>query len=169
MALRTASTAMARVERPEPREYSVSPTPTMQYLSRRWHMNSPSNDRSRHASAGRRRARGSLAAAARDRRRHAQSDVHAAGDPALAGQEARAAAQPAGGGAGAQRVGAVGDGAQQDEEQAEREDLRLRAAPREVDELRQEREEEQRRLGIQDIDDDAVDERAPQRSGPAAL
>src|SRR5712664_1339385 len=33
MALRTASTAMARVERPEPREYSVSPTPTMQYLS----------------------------------------------------------------------------------------------------------------------------------------
>src|SRR2546429_575183 len=33
MALPTASTAMARVERPEPREYSVSPTPTMQYLS----------------------------------------------------------------------------------------------------------------------------------------
>src|SRR2546422_2826149 len=33
MALRTASTAIARVERPEPREYSVSPTPTMQYLS----------------------------------------------------------------------------------------------------------------------------------------
>src|SRR4029077_5393381 len=33
IALRTASTAMARVERPEPREYSASPTPTMQYLS----------------------------------------------------------------------------------------------------------------------------------------
>src|ERR1051325_8987807 len=33
MALRTASTAIARVERLEPREYSVSPTPTMQYLS----------------------------------------------------------------------------------------------------------------------------------------
>src|SRR2546425_4849445 len=32
MALRTASTAMARVERPEPLEYSVSPMPTMQYL-----------------------------------------------------------------------------------------------------------------------------------------
>src|SRR5215831_3848021 len=36
MALRTASTAIARVERLEPREYSVSPTPTMQYLSFRW-------------------------------------------------------------------------------------------------------------------------------------
>src|SRR3989338_9784125 len=34
MARRTASTAIARVVRPEPREYSVSPTPTMQYLSR---------------------------------------------------------------------------------------------------------------------------------------
>src|SRR5262249_54070997 len=33
MALRIASTASARVVRPEPREYSVSPTPTMQYLS----------------------------------------------------------------------------------------------------------------------------------------
>src|SRR5215813_2333980 len=33
MALRMASTAIARVVRPEPREYSVSPTPTMQYLS----------------------------------------------------------------------------------------------------------------------------------------
>src|SRR5437867_9998973 len=34
MAFRTASTAIERVVRPEPREYSVSPTPTMQYLSR---------------------------------------------------------------------------------------------------------------------------------------
>src|SRR5262249_21442786 len=34
IALRTASTAMARVVRPECREYSVSPMPTMQYLSR---------------------------------------------------------------------------------------------------------------------------------------
>src|SRR5262245_4596930 len=33
MALRIASTAIARVVRPDPREYSVSPTPTMQYLS----------------------------------------------------------------------------------------------------------------------------------------
>src|SRR5215475_8949939 len=33
IALRTASTAIARVERLDPREYSVSPTPTMQYLS----------------------------------------------------------------------------------------------------------------------------------------
>src|SRR5262249_12708494 len=34
IALRMASTAMARVVRPAAREYSVSPTPTMQYLSR---------------------------------------------------------------------------------------------------------------------------------------
>src|SRR5215471_9405299 len=34
IALRMASTAMARVVRPDAREYSVSPTPTMQYLSR---------------------------------------------------------------------------------------------------------------------------------------
>src|SRR5262245_30897576 len=34
MALRTASTAMARVVRPEFLENSVSPIPTMQYLSR---------------------------------------------------------------------------------------------------------------------------------------
>src|SRR6059036_3926145 len=34
IALRMASTAIARVVRPECREYSVSPTPTMQYLSR---------------------------------------------------------------------------------------------------------------------------------------
>src|SRR2546425_11802305 len=34
IALRTASTAIARVVRPERLEYSVSPTPTMQYLSR---------------------------------------------------------------------------------------------------------------------------------------
>ena len=33
MALTMASTAMARVVRPELREYSVSPTPTMQYRS----------------------------------------------------------------------------------------------------------------------------------------
>src|SRR5215510_5894312 len=86
---------------------------------------------------------GSLAAAARDGRHDAQSDVDTAGDPALAGQEPRAAAQPAGGGARAQRIGAIGDGAEQDEQQAEPEDLRTGAAAREIDELRQERQEEQ--------------------------
>jgi hypothetical protein len=35
MALRTASTAIARVLRADCRLYSVSPTPTMQYLSLR--------------------------------------------------------------------------------------------------------------------------------------
>ena len=60
-----------------------------------------------------------------------------------------------------ERVGAVGERAQQHEEQAEPEDLRARTAAREIDELRQEREEEQRRLGVQRIDDDPVDEGAP--------
>src|SRR6266850_3893747 len=150
IALRTASTAMARVERPEPREYSVSPTPTMQYLSRRWLIASPCHDRSRRTRGRRYGSGGSRAAAARDGRRYAQSDVHTAGDPALARQDARTATQPASGCARAQRVGAVGDGAQQHEEQAEPEDLGFRAAAREIDELRQEREEEQRRLGVQD-------------------
>src|SRR5476649_2914762 len=36
MALRTAMLPSARVVLPEPRRYSVSPTPTMAYLSRRW-------------------------------------------------------------------------------------------------------------------------------------
>src|SRR5712691_2763443 len=40
-ALRTASTAMARVVRPDLCEYSVSPIPTMQYLSRREFTRSP--------------------------------------------------------------------------------------------------------------------------------
>src|SRR5437867_2061091 len=45
IALRMASTAMARVVRRELREYSVSPTPTMQYLSRRVFIESPLSPR----------------------------------------------------------------------------------------------------------------------------
>src|SRR5678815_546875 len=133
MALRMASTAMARVERPDPREYSVSPTPTMQYLSRRWLIASPCRNRSRSAASP--RSGRSLAAAARHGGHHTQSDVHAAGNPALAGEEPRPAAQPARRRARAERVGAVGERAQQHEEQAEPEDLRARTAAREIDEL----------------------------------
>src|SRR2546425_10528910 len=45
IALRMASTAMARVVRRELREYSVSPTPTMQDLSRRVFIESPLSPR----------------------------------------------------------------------------------------------------------------------------
>src|SRR4029450_8829863 len=91
-----------------------------------------------------RRARSgcSLATAARDGGHHTQSDVHGAGDPALAREEPWAAAQPARRRARAERIGAVGENAQQHEEQAESEDLRFRTAAREIDELRQERQEE---------------------------
>src|SRR2546422_6329046 len=41
IARRIASTAIARVVRPEAREYSVSPTPTTQYVSRRVFIASP--------------------------------------------------------------------------------------------------------------------------------
>jgi hypothetical protein len=54
------------------------------------------------------RKRRQLLAMAGEGRGDAEADVHGAGDPALAGQEARAAAQPAGGGAGAERVEPVG-------------------------------------------------------------
>ena len=43
MALFMASTAMGRVLRPDPLLYSVSPTPTMQYLSLRLLVNSNSS------------------------------------------------------------------------------------------------------------------------------
>src|SRR2546427_12442740 len=56
MALRTASTAIARVERLEPREYSVSPTPTMQYLSFKWLMRSPPGPPAEYTRGGSRRA-----------------------------------------------------------------------------------------------------------------
>src|SRR2546428_11229057 len=72
----------------------------------------------------------SLARVARERRGHAEADVHAARDPALTGQEARARAQPAGPGAGAQRVEAVGHPAQRPQDQAEDQDLRAHGAPR---------------------------------------
>src|SRR3989442_6939846 len=51
MALRTASTAMARVVRPEWREYSVSPKPTMQYTSRRVVISAPRRSDRRPQSA----------------------------------------------------------------------------------------------------------------------
>src|SRR6267142_6048515 len=84
-----------------------------------------------------------LLVVAGERRGDAEADVHAAGDPALAGQEARAGPQPARRGAGAQRVEPVGHQPQSDEYQPEHEDLRAHAAAGDVDELRQERQEEE--------------------------
>src|SRR5438093_364306 len=59
IARRIASTAIARVVRPEAREYSVSPTPTTQYVSRRVFIAPPCRARapSRAILAGPRSAR----------------------------------------------------------------------------------------------------------------
>src|SRR5919106_2862794 len=79
MALRTASTAMARVDRPDPREYSVSPTPTMQYLSRRWLMLAPLGDSAAQYSASVRGARGALRALAVGLRQHLGEELPGVG------------------------------------------------------------------------------------------
>ena len=103
-----ASTAMARVERPEPREYSVSPTPTMQYLSRRWLIASPCRNRSRSAA---RRTVGPLTCGRRSRRRPphpvrcTRCRKPSARRPGTRGRpRSQRAAVPA-----LERVGAVGD------------------------------------------------------------
>src|SRR4029434_5414903 len=68
------------------------------------------------------------------------------------------ATQPLAGGAGQERVAAVGDEAEQGEQQAEEDDLRDEMAALGLDELRQEGEEEESRLGVQQVDDEAVAE-----------
>src|SRR5437660_8637377 len=68
-------------------------------------------------------------------------------------------ADPAGG----YREERVGDEAEADERESEHERLRPDAAAIRCDELGQEGEEEERRLGIEDVDDRAARERPPER------
>src|SRR5262249_47255755 len=95
-----------------------------------------------------------------EHRRHAEADEQRAADIALELEVAPAAAQPLTGGAGDEGVAAVGDEAQQGEEQAEEGDLACEMPARRLDELRQESEEEQRGLGVEQVDDEAVAEQA---------
>ena len=55
----------------------------------------------------------------------------------------------------------VADEAERDEHEAEHDDLRPHGAAVRVDELRQEREEEERRLRVEDVDDGAAHEHVP--------
>ena len=69
---------------------------------------------------------------------------------------------------GRERVERVGHEAEQHEQDAEDEDLRPRFAAARIDELRQECEEEQRRLRVQDVDDDSLREQTALRTFPHA-
>src|SRR6266851_1921595 len=102
------------------------------------------------------RAVGLLPVGAREGRRHAEPDVHASRDPALTPHELGIPVQPVRGRPRPPRVEAVRDHAQPDEEQPKAQDLGADVAARRHDELRQEGEEEQRRLGVEHVDDDAV-------------
>ena len=70
--------------------------------------------------------------------------------------------------AGDQRVGAVAEHRHGHEDQAEHEELQRHRAPRRVDELGQEGEEEHGRLRVEHVDDDALCEQLPVRA-PADL
>src|SRR5829696_6681036 len=98
--------------------------------------------------------------AARERRSHAEADEQRTADVALDLEIALALPQPLAGRAGDQGVAAVGDEAQGGEQQAEEDDLRHQMAAFGFDELRQEGQEEKRRLGVEQVDDEAVAEQA---------
>ncbi len=95
---------------------------------------------------------------AREHRGQAQPDEQRAADTALDLEIALVAAQPLAGGAGQEGVAAVGDEAERGKQQAEEDDLRREMAALGLDELRQEGEEEESRLGVQQVDDEAVAE-----------
>ena len=104
-------------------------------------------------------------AAVRRRRGESERDEDPAGrEPAQTG-DCAAAAQPAGEGVGEQGVGGVRAERDQHEQAAEERDLQPRGAAARVDELRQEGEEEEGGLRIEDVDDDALGEDLLQRRG----
>src|SRR5947208_8791991 len=86
----------------------------------------------------------------------AEADEDGARDVALDRRKARAAAESLAERAGHQRPRGVAEGAEHGKEQPEDEDLHPRRAAARVDELRQEGEEEERRLRVEDVDDDAL-------------
>src|SRR4028119_1047867 len=96
----------------------------------------------------------------------AEGEVDAAREVASRAPEAGAlvsAPEPVGGRAGEQGVEAVGAEGDDDERGAEQGYLRRDRAARRVHELGQEGEEEERGLGVQDVDDHALREDARQR------
>src|SRR2546428_5286796 len=96
----------------------------------------------------------------------AEPDEDAARHEALDAQIARTAAHPVAERARDERPRAVAHEAEAGEEQAEQQDLQPGGAARGVDELGQEREEEERRLRVQHVDDDSLPGEAPMRPRP---
>ena len=121
----------------------------------------------RRASGHGRRAR--LRPRVGERRGDAEADVHAPGHPALAGHEPRARRpDPPPRRARGDGVEPVGHEAEHHEDEPERQHLRADGTTGGIDELRQEGQEEQRRLRVQHVDDGAVEEGPAPAGSPAS-
>src|SRR5206468_12014949 len=102
------------------------------------------------------------------RRRHGrdapEADADAAADPTLHTGEPRRAAQPVGNRPGCDRPHAVAEEPEQGEAEPEREHLHPGVLRVWVDELREEREDEDDRLRIRQVDEHALRVRPPPRA-----
>src|SRR5262245_61822932 len=98
---------------------------------------------------------------ARERRRYAEPDEDHAADVALEAEIGAALLQPVAGSARGERVAAVADEAERRKQQAEENDLRGHVAAVDLHELRQEGQEEQRGLRVEQVDDEAVAKELP--------
>ena len=87
-------------------------------------------------------------------REHAETDEHSALAVAARAQRPLLVRQPTPGARACERVRAIGNQTQHDVDQPQRQGLRPDRAPAARDELRQEREEEQRDLGIEKVDEE---------------
>ena len=115
-------------------------------------MRSPRSDRS----ASSVQARVLQLATTRQGRRHAKTDKYTARDITFPVQVATLALHPQARRAGDQRIETIARQTHQCKQQTEEGDLHWDRAPRGINELRQKRQEEQRRLRIQNIDDETV-------------
>src|SRR5882757_6535643 len=87
---------------------------------------------------------------------HTESDKHTTGEVTFPAQVVTIALDPSPRRAGDQRIKTITRQTHQCEQQTEEGDLERHRAARGIDELRQEGQEEQRRLRIQQIDDETV-------------
>lgn len=94
----------------------------------------------------------------RERGCHAKSDVGRPREALLNAKGSRSAAEPLSGAPGGERIRAVGDDGHRDEDETESDRLQRRRTTRRIDELWQEREEEESRLRIQRIDEYSLPE-----------
>src|SRR5262245_7654511 len=101
---------------------------------------------------------------ARRRRPAAEAEVEQAGRALLAAPPPRVPRQPAAQPPRAERVQRVGHEPERDEDHAEHHDLKRGVAGARVDELREERQEEQRDLRIAELDERSLAIRAPARA-----